>query len=304
MSIQSVRMSGLAVLLCASIALAQTPPKPNQPTDQPKVDKPDRERRPRPMARGASAEVQLKALTEQLQLDELQRAEVAKLLEAQQVLIRDVRRQNQRTPEEIEAWRQIKEDMDAAMQAGDKAKMEELRLKSQDMHKARRERIAPALQQLEQAEQTVHDDVAKLLRPDQIEKFETVWKERKLARGARNGPVRNPRALKDIVERLPDLSAEQKTQVSALFDEYQKSLREASKTETGDSQDAAQRNREARQKLYRERQEKLFDDVIAILTPEQKASIEKALKGKSRRPGRENRRDKEHESEGRDALPR
>jgi Spy/CpxP family protein refolding chaperone len=71
-----------------------------------------------------------------------------------------------------------------------------------------------------------------------------------------------------------------------LFEEFQKSLKEVGNTPSDDKSDSARLDRQARQKLYKERQEKLFDDVIAVLTPEQKAKVEETLKGKNRRPER------------------
>lgn len=282
---RSLQLSAVACAMWSALAFAQNPTEPAEPKNPPEAGQPtEQPRRPRAMGRAASAEHQLALLTDRLKLDETQRGQIGPLLQSQEALIQELRTKTQPTPEEREALRNIRVQMEEAGRAQDKVRMNELRDQMASMQKTRRERIAPIRAQLEEADKALHDNIYQLLRPEQQEKFEEVWKERRIPPGARrDGPVRNVRALKSIVERLPDLTEEQKAQIKTLFEEFQKSQRERPEGDKPSGDQPGRPDREARQKQAMERMKKLHDDVIAVLTPEQKAKVEETLKGKRAR---------------------
>lgn len=274
----------LGILLIASVGIAQTPPDSPKPSDERRPGA--RERGPRrepPFARIGDVKVQLAMLTEKLELDEAQQTEITKILEARNEKVRELREQTERSPEEVEAMRALREEMDAAMKANDRERMEVLRKKADQMYREREERNAPARQKLLETEKALHDDIVATLRPEQVEKFEEVWKQRMVRPGGREGPVRNPRALKSIVEGLKDLSDEQKETIDGLFAAFRESVQRRPERPEGQER-PSRADREAREKDMQEKTEKLFNDVIAVLTPEQKAKVEEALRGLSR-PG-------------------
>lgn len=283
MWMKSVRFASIVVLAVGALAVAQTtnesPPKA-APTEgaqsRPAFD--------HGAGRLRDINAQLNTLDEALSLDENQKKAISDLLTAQQDRLRDIRDRFRRSPEEMEAWKQIQEEMRAAVKANDKARIEELKNRSISLHEAREAKLGPARAEMENSQQRLHDEIAKTLRPEQKAKFETVWEEQLVPRSFRKGPVRNPRALKAIVDRLKDLSDDQKSQIKALFEAFQNdrnnektaSTNDGSKTRTADGRGVEMRRRS---RADRDRLEKLFNDVINVLTPEQKASVEEHLKG-------------------------
>lgn len=283
MWMKSVRFASIVVLAVGAFAAAQTtndPPSKAAPTEgaqsRPSFD--------HGSGRLRDVSAQLDTLDEALSLDENQKKAISDLLTAQQDRLRDIRDRFRRSPEEMEAWKQIQEEMRAAVKASDKARIEELKNRSVELHKAREAKLGPAREEMENSQQLLHDEIVKTLRPGQKAKFETVWEEQLASRSFRKGPVRNPRALKAIVDRLKDLSDDQKSQIKTLFEAFQnqrnddKSASSNDGSQTGKSEGRGVEMRR-RSRADRDRLEKLFNDVINVLTPEQKASVEEQLKG-------------------------
>ena len=82
----------------------------------------------------------------------------------------------------------------------------------------------------------------------------------------RTAPDRSPMALKKIVERLQDLTADQRAGIEGLFRNHQMAERAAPAKEDA----AAKKARDG----------KLYDDVFAILTDGQKDIVERELRGR------------------------
>lgn len=243
--------------------------------EPPAADKPEKpaSRVARPARLGAAGR-QLDTITKELNLDAEQAAAVAKLLDAHRDKMRNISASFRRSPEEIEEMKAIREQMREAREAGDREAMDALLASLREIRRARQEKMAPAKEQMEAAKQALHDGISELLREDQQPKFEKLWKQRFFQEGRRRGPVRNPRALLALVNRLDDLKPEQKKQVEDLFRQFRESQK---------------RNREnPSPQAKKKNQAKLFNDVLAVLTPVQRQKIERQLRG---RGGRTTKRD-------------
>lgn len=81
----------------------------------------------------------------------------------------------------------------------------------------------------------------------------------------RRGPVRSPRALKAIVDRLGDLTPEQRRSIDGVFLQFRESRRERRGQSPENSAD----------------ERKLYDDVFAVLTDGQKTRVEQQLAGRA-----------------------
>src|SRR6185436_11487263 len=121
-------------------------------------------------------------------------------------------------------------------------------------------------------QKVLHDGIESQLRDDQKADFGKMWQERMdQQRRGPGGPDRGPAALKSVVDKLDDLTADQKAQLETVF----KTFHEANKDKSGPPSPEAGR--------------KLHEDVIAVLTEGQKAKVEKALEGQRGRGDREGR---------------
>lgn len=280
------------VVLATSFALAQSPdnPPPNEP--------PAREDRPRGMrpgpgvGRAAPPEMQLEHLKEQLKLDEVQSAAIRKLIDEHHAKVMEAREELRPTPEEAEAMNRLRKSMEEARDSNDPTRIDELKEEARKIRTEREAKIQPIRERLEKSEKSLHDGVFQLLRPDQQENFEKVWAERSASRFNRGGAGRDPRMLKAVIDRLPDLTGEQKSQIEKLFEEFRRPPEKPSDGVEGDGSRPARPTREDRMKLQREKIEKLHAEVMAVLTPEQQKSVVAELKKMDeRRPeGRERSR--------------
>ena len=211
---------------------------------------------------------ELARMTETLKLDETQQASIGKVLEDAQTKMTEQREKMRPSDEDRAKMDAAREEMRAAREAGDDAKVKELRDK---MRESMGPRMEEARKAMDEIHKTMHDGIVAQLRDDQKPQFETMWAERMaMRRGGPDGPGapnRGPLALKSIVDKLDDLTADQKQQIETLFTTF----RDANKDKT------ARPSPEATKKLQA--------DVMAVLTDGQKAKVEKALTGNRRGPG-------------------
>lgn len=213
---------------------------------------------------------ELAQMTEKLKLDEAQQASIGKLLEEHQAQMEAQREKMRPSDEERAKMDSMREEMQAAREAGDDAKMQELRGKMREAMGGRMEEMRKTM---EANQKTLHDGIESQLREDQKADFSKMWQERMQQRGPRGqgGPDRGPAALKSIVDKLDDLTADQKQQIKTVFENFQ----EANKDKSGPPSPEVGR--------------KLHEDIFAILTDGQKAKVEKALEGQRGRRDREGR---------------
>ena len=225
---------------------------------------------------------ELAQMTEKLKLDEAQQTSIGKLLEEHQSKMTEQREKMRPSEEEQAKMGELRDEMQAAREAGDDAKVQELRGKMRETMGARMEGMRKTMEENQKA---LHDGIVTQLREDQKADFTKLWQERSERRRGPGGPDRGPAALKSIVDKLDDLTADQKQQLEVLF----KTFRESTKDQSGPPSPEVGR--------------KLHEDVMGVLTEGQKEKVQKTLEGQRRRggegrPRRGDRPDDEVKDEG------
>lgn len=281
-------LTALVLFVFSCACIAQETPTSGPSGKAEKADKSaDRETRGR-MGRSLSglgnSRVLKEKMTKRLALDEGQQAEFDRLLEAYEAEYRKIRSEFGQTPEYREKMLAVRDAMREARESGDKQKMDDATqraAKLRDEHRARKE---AAGERMESAKRELHDNVLSTLRDDQKVEFEKLWSEYFARRERQRSPARNPAALRAMISRLDDVTPEQKERIEAFYKQHR-----------SDEQDLITRLRSADRKLDRAKvtderekiRKKLFDNVLAVLTTEQRKKIEARLNGTSgRRPGR------------------
>lgn len=277
MQTRTLVLGGMMLLIATAVCAAQEPAQPQEPPQ---------DRKPQPKmnrAHGDRSEGMLQLLVRELNLDEAQQNQVRALLEEHRNREYELRTSNTIPPELQEKTAKVRQEMMRAREAGDADKLKELREELQSLQKEREAHLQPIKVKLDESQEQLHDQILSTLRDDQKARFLEVWDDQLTTPDAYGGPVRNPRVLKSQVDKLPDLSPEQKKQIDALFEQFRRTSR--------DPQSAGLK---ARKDLHR----KLYDDVFALLTAEQREKVEKALEGKRHRPGMEHKRQMRGEQRG------
>jgi Spy/CpxP family protein refolding chaperone len=252
---------GLAVLAAMALCAAQpafaqkADPMRPEPTEQPpKSDEPI----PQGMER------LVPALSKTLNLDEKQKEQVRDIVAKHEAAMAELR-QEMRIPNDLrEKLNSLAKEMAEARNAGDEARAEELLAARTELVKMAAESRAPAQEKMRAVREELHKSLLDVLRPDQHEQFEAIWGRVMTPQGrGRNAPERSPRALKVILDRMEDLTAEQRAYIDTLFAAFRDTSRE----------DQPQRDQQARVK-------KLYDDVFEVLSDGQKERVERSLRSR------------------------
>lgn len=258
MSAKIYKFGGVVMLLAASVCTGQQPANP-QEGQEPKPGQTEVRKQHAGRPEGV-----LQVLTKELNLDEAQQAEVKRLLDEQRSREYEARTTMHMPQELVEKMAGLRQEMRQARETGDNEKLRQVRDALVALQKDREEAMKPVQEKVAEMQEQLHDQILTILRDDQKAKFEDVWEEHMASRGGYGGPVRSPRALKAQIDKLQDLTPDQKQQIESLFDQFRKTSREP--------QNAGLKQRN-------ELTKKLYDDVFALLTPEQKDKTEKALQG-------------------------
>ena len=241
------------------------------PGDSTETDRPEELRQRLKMSRQNRVELQIRRLVQALKLDETQVEQVRGILQKEDEARRALNANDavpQSLKDEIQA---VAEEWGEAREAGDPERLKELREKRLELGRKAREFGMLVLEEARALREVSREQILTILRADQIESFDTYWE--KNMRGPRSsGRARNPALLKRLVDRLPDLTVQQKSQVDALFKAHVSGAK-PSGLEPREPRDS----RGARWRL-----DKLFDDVYAVLTERQKKVIQEKVE---RRPG-------------------
>jgi hypothetical protein len=268
-------MAVVAVLFMGSSLAAQegqTPPEPKEGAGAVKRDRATRQQ-VRDITRTDPATVAAD-MAQKLALDDAQKAQVQQLVADFQVMNRELRKQYRPSDESGARLQAIREELSAAREANDEAKQQQLLEELKVIRVKMDEAQQPLVEQADIAKNQLHNDLEKLMRGEQRQKFETYWES---IQGRRNRELRDfarsPQALKALVERLPGLSSDQKSKLDGLF----KAHFEESKGGRRVGAEADQANR------------KLYNDVLAQLTDTQREKLEQYLGGQGGRGGPGNR---------------
>lgn len=258
----------ILILSLCSVVLGQSPGQP-PPGPPPGAPPSDRTVPRRPLARGINPmdpTALLDVMVEELKLDDAQRAAAQTLLADHRTALMEMRKSLVPPPETADQTREIMKKMREAQSAGNR----ELVLQYTDeLRKLREEtntKLAPMREKMAKAQSDLHDKLVALLRDDQKQDFERIWEQR-MVRGGGRSAMNDPRLLRMLVNRLPDITAEQKQKLQDLYKQHVQAQQEA-KGEVA----------------ARQRADTAFHDaVMALLTPSQREEITRQLTGRDRR---------------------
>lgn len=280
----SLRWAGLVLFLAASAGLAQEPAEGRKAG--PAKDEKRAERRLNARNRGAPVP-RPEYLTEELKLDQEQDAAVRRIFEENRRKMDQLREQFRPAPETTERLAELRSVMWEARQSGDKDKVQEARNEMRTIQEELRQKRAPMREKREAVQKELYENLLAVMGEGQKERFEELWRQWTEPRRF-GGPMRSPRALRKVVEKLPDLTEEQEQKTEELFAKYKEAARDLEK------------DRSTQEKLTK----KLYDEVIGLLTPQQKEAVETKLYGRGGPGAREARgrglRDRAHQGRHRD----
>ena len=196
----------------------------------------------------------IQQMNDELKLTDSQQRDIKKLVDDYKKESDSLKSSVPKPDDQGSDYAKIREEMEQARQSGDKAKQEAVMEKMKVKRKAQEEAEAPIRLKLKEMQQTLHDKIEKSLGEKQRPDFEWIWEDA-LAGKRRPGEI-NPKALKASVMRLSDLKSEQKDKLETLFKDADKAMNSAKPG--GEKRRVTQ---------------KLNDDVMSVLTPEQKAKV-------------------------------
>ncbi|MBI5764458.1 MAG: hypothetical protein HZA51_13130 [Planctomycetes bacterium] len=218
--------------------------------------------RPEPSTSAAMVE-RLKA---ELKLDPAQSEQVDKLAVENEQIMAALREQMKMPPETIAEMTKIRAELNKVQEAGDQAKMKELGDRLQQLRTEFTERTKPVRERMTNMQSVFKEKVRAVMHEDQREAFDRIWTDR-TATDVRSRLRQNPRMLKAFVDRVTDLTSEQKTQIGDVFKQHQE-------LEKG-----------LKDRVTREQAGlRLYDSVMAILTPAQREQVEARAKGRGEAP--------------------
>lgn len=260
MSRASKFFTGLIVTLIGHACLAQEPP-----TAGPAASQPEKSKQNLRTFRPEDPNFLVERMTKELNLDEAQQKAMTKVLTDHYAYMMELRQSMQQQPNEgYEKMKAISDEMRTAREGGDAEKVRLLSEQLRQLGQEQQARMAPMRQKLTESQEKLRGDLSAVLRDDQKEGFTKFWDERMARRSPYKGVERSPQTLKTLVDRLPGLTTQQNEQIELLFRQHQ----EAEKTATKGSP--------AERALVT----KLYDGVIALLTPEQRSRLESQLAGR------------------------
>lgn len=262
MSRQSMILTGLMVLLIGVLCPAQEPP-----TKGPAVPPAASDKGNRRTFHPEDPKFLLEKMTAELKLDETQQQAVSKVLKDHMAYMNELRQSAQAQPSDgYQKMRAVSDELRAAREANDTEKVRQLSEQLRQLGQEQQARMAPLRQKMAESQEKLRSELMAALREDQKSAFEKFWDERMARRSPYRGPERSAQTLKSMTDRLPALSAEQSKQIEQLFRQHA----EAVKTSPKGS---------AAEKLL---VNKLYDGVMAVLTPKQRSLLESQLNGPRR----------------------
>lgn len=211
-----------------------------------------------------------KCLTEELSLDTDQSASLKIAMDDYRKKSRELRSQYRPPDETINRLKAIREEIAIARESKDEAAIDSLVGELRSIRAAEEARKAPMIEGLNTMHQELLGTLKTGLRSDQVTKLNSLWTNRIVAprvdRVGFRGQKRSAQALKAMVDRLPGRTKEQEQQLENLFRTHMEAVRAAGTSEA------------QREKLVGQ----LYNDVMAVLTPEQQARIEQDMQRRRR----------------------
>lgn len=262
MSRQCITWTGLMVLMVGVLCPAQEPPAKGPSAPPAAADK-----RNRRTFHPEDPNFLLEKMTAELKLDETQQEAVSKILKDHMASMTELRQSAQSQPSEgYQKMREVSDELRAAREANDMDKVRQLSEQLRQLGQEQQARLAPLRQKMAESQDKLRSDLITVLHDDQKSGFEKLWDERMARRSPYRGPERSAQTLKSMTDRLPALSAEQSQQIEQLFRQHAEA---AKSTKKGSAAEKLLVN-------------KLYDGVMAVLTPQQRSLLESQLNGPRR----------------------
>lgn len=171
------------------------------------------------------------------------------------------------SPDLLEKLAVLDKEIDAAKQSNNPDMVQDLSQKRIELVNLMNGWDPDTQKQLDEVDVKYRGAVRELVSEDKLDRLDEILEAAQDTQPnrPRKGPIRSPRALKAIVDRLGDLTPEQRRTIDAVFQQFRESQRE----NRGQSPDNAAKHR------------KLYDDVFAVLTDGQKTRVEQQLSGRA-----------------------
>jgi len=253
----------LLSLVSISWCLAQ-PDTQNQPPQPPQPPGRDRQMgRPMP-PRGMMGNIHgfVEQMKTELGLDAAQQSTIQGMVDDYDKRMQESRQGLRPSPEESKQMSELREKLKKANEANDQNAVKEVSEEMQKVRKAQMDRMTPVRDQMTKAQDDLKNKLRSVLRDDQRTKFDKLWDDN-MSTMPRSR--KNPRLLKSMIERLPDVTSEQKQQITDLLKKQDEALR-VQKDMTPTQRD--------------EMSQKTYESMIAVLTPEQREKVQARLEGK------------------------
>lgn len=200
----------------------------------------------------------------ELSLDAAQQSTIQAIVDDHNKRMQETRSGLLPSPEESKQMSELKERLKKANEANDQNAIKEVSEEMQKVRKVQMDRMAPVRDQMTKSQDELKDKLRSVLRDDQRPKFDKLWDDNmNMAPRSR----KNPRLLKSMIERLPDVTSEQKQQITDLLKKMDEATRAQKDMTPTQREDLSQ---------------KTYDGMLALLTPEQREKVQARLEG---RPG-------------------
>ncbi|MEK6642840.1 MAG: hypothetical protein AABZ08_02955 [Planctomycetota bacterium] len=279
MMTKALRFSACVLFLTVGICLAQE--KPDRPDKR--EGRRQREDRPQRLNQAGirNPDKLLEQMKEELKLTDSQQSDAKRLVDEYSAEVKSLR-DTIKPPADMGAkYAEIRKQLDEARAAKDQPRMQQLLDQMKEDRKQRDAQEAPVREAIERSTKNLHDRMAAMLGEKQKVGFEGLWQDAVQGRPSSNMRV-NPAQLKSVVMKLPDLTDDQKKLVEDAFKNHEK--------ESADAKTAPDKMRMSK---------KLYDDVIALLTPPQQEKVKAEVNSRGpRNRGGEDKPDAKPEAKG------
>lgn len=197
-------------------------------------------------------------LETELQLTGEQLTEVKQAISEHMRLSADLRIKMQPPKDLMEKASRLQQEMQTAQDAGDAARVRSLAKKLQDLRSEHSDRIAPLREQLARAPRELRERLLKILPAEERFSARRILDEEM----AKVENRRNPRRLKAAIDKLPDLTEEQRKQIGRVFELLR------------NSSDSSPEARTQQQRLA----VRLYEVLRSVLTPAQQELFDADLR--------------------------
>lgn len=258
------RVIAFGLSMAASAAFAQTTPQGGG-AEQPKPIEPGSLAGQRTSSMG-NAHGLIEKMKTDLKLDANQESALQAVVQEHEKAMGALRNEMRQSPEMTKQLNELREKMKKASEANDQDAIKQASDEMQALRKTQMDRLGPTREKMTKAQEGLKDKMRTVLREDQKAAFDKLWEEN-MAPSAAGRARSNPRILRSLVERMQDVTADQKRQIAELFKQFD---------------EATKGQKDRSPAMFESQNQKLYDSIMSVLTPEQREKVQDRLQG---RPG-------------------